>query len=125
MISMDDRDPPWMNRYIKNLFAAINDFHQKIVLLSSNMDNLFMFKNLQNQLIQSIHTVKQKHFNKISKKLCDRLTSAKCYWSLLKTTLNGKKVLCIPPIFHNNKKMYLKKTVKFLLLFANQCHELN
>ena len=30
--------------------------------------------------------------SKISKKLCDPLTSTKCYWSLLKTTLNGKKV---------------------------------
>ena len=30
-----------------------------------------MFKNLQNQLIQSIHTAKKKYFNKISKKLFD------------------------------------------------------
>ena len=64
-----------MYRYIKNLIVAINDFHKKSVLPSSSMDNLFMFKNLQNQLIQSIHTAKQKYFNKISKKLCDRLTS--------------------------------------------------
>ena len=48
-----------MNRYIKNLIVAANDFHKKFVLPSSNMDNLFMFKNLQNQLIQSIHTAKQ------------------------------------------------------------------
>ena len=93
-------DPPWMNRYIKNLIAAINDFHKKFVLPSSNTANLLMFKNLQNQLIQSIHTAKQKYFNKISKKLCDPLTSTKCYWSLLKTILNEKKVPCIHPIFH-------------------------
>ena len=67
------------------------------------MDNLFMFKNLQNQLIQSVHTAKQNYFNKIKKKLCGPLTSTKCYWSLLKTILNGEKVPCIPPIFHNNK----------------------
>ena len=30
-----------------------------------------MFKNLQNQLIQYIHTAKKKYFNKISKKLFD------------------------------------------------------
>ena len=59
----------------------------------------FMFKNLQNQLIQSIRTDKLKYFNKISKRLCDRLISTKCYWSLL----SGNKVPCIPPIFHNNK----------------------
>ena len=61
LVTCDDRDPPWMNRYIKNLAVARNDFHKKFVLPSSNMDNLFMFKNLQNQLIQSIYTAKQKH----------------------------------------------------------------
>ena len=74
LVTCDDRGPPWMNRYTKNLKIAINDFHKNFVLLSSNMDNLFMFKNLQNQLIQSIHAAKQKYFNKISKKLCDPLT---------------------------------------------------
>ena len=31
LITCDDRDPPWMNRYIKNLIVAINDFHKKFV----------------------------------------------------------------------------------------------
>ena len=74
LVTCDGRDPPWMNRYIKNLIATINDFHKKFVLRSSNMNNLFMFKNLQKQLIQS---AKQKHFNKIGKKLCGLLTSTK------------------------------------------------
>ena len=82
--------------------VAINDFHKNFFLPSSNIGNLLIFKNLQNQLIQSIHTAKQKYFNKIRKKLCDTLTSTKCYWSLLKAILNGKKVPRIPPIFHNN-----------------------
>ena len=41
---------------------------KKIVLSSSNMDNLFMFENLQKQLIKSIHKAKEKYFKKISKK---------------------------------------------------------
>ena len=75
--------PPWI--------VAMNDLNKKFVLPSSNIGNVLMFKNLQNQLIQSIHTPKQKYFNKISKKLSDPLTNTKCYWSLLKTILNGKK----------------------------------
>ena len=55
------------------------------------------------QSIQSIRTAKQKYFNKISKKLCYPLTSSKCYWSLLKTVLNGKKAPCVPHVFHSNK----------------------
>ena len=68
LITCDDRDPPLMNRYIKNLISAINDFHKKFVLPSSKTGNLLMFKNLQNQLIQSIDTAKLRYFNKISKK---------------------------------------------------------
>ena len=71
LITCDDQDSPWMNRYIKNLIAATNDFHKKS---PSNTGNLLMFKNLQNQLIQSILTAKQRYFNKISKKLCDCVT---------------------------------------------------
>ena len=71
LITCDDQDSPWMNRYIKNLIAATNDFHKK---LPSNTGNLLMSKNLQNQLIQSILTAKQSYFNKISKKFCDCVT---------------------------------------------------
>ena len=123
LITYDDRDPPWMNWYIKNLIVAINDLYKKFVLPTSNTGNLLMFKNLQNHLIQSIHTAKQRNFNKISKKLCDPLTSTKCYWSLLKTILNEKKVPCIPPIFHNNKYVtdFKEKSEIFNSFFANQC----
>ena len=30
-------------------------------------------------------------------------TSSNCHWILLKTFLNSKKVVCIPPFCHNNK----------------------
>ena len=92
-----------MTRYIKNLIADLNNFHKKNLLYLAAIWTIFLFTNLQNQLIQSIHTAKQKYFNKISKTLCDPLTSTTRYWSLLKTILNGKKVLYIVPIFHNKK----------------------
>ena len=76
-------------------------------------------KNLQNQSIQSIHTAKQSYLNKISKNLCDPLTSTKCYWK----KVNKKKVPCIPPIFHNNKYVtdFKEKSEIFNSFFANQC----
>ena len=86
------------------------------------MDNRFVFKSLQNQLIQSIHTANQKYFNEYSKILCDPLTSTKCYWSLLKTILKGNKVPCIPPISHNNKYVadFKEKSDIFNSFFADQ-----
>ena len=122
LITCDDGDPPWMNRYKKNLTAVRNDFHKKFGN-PGNPGNLLMFKNLQNQLIQSIHTAKQRYFKKISKKLCDPLTSTKCYWSLLQAILNEKKVPCIPPIFHNSKYVndFKEKSEIFNSFSANQC----
>ena len=35
---------------------------------------------------------------KISQRLDDPNTGSKCYWSLLRTLLNGKKIPCIPCI---------------------------
>ena len=96
--------------FIKNLF-----------FLTNNTGNLSMFKNLQNQLIQSIHIARQKYFNKISKKLCDPLTSTKCYWSLLKTIPNEKKVPCIPPIFLLYVTDFKEKSEIFNSFFAYQC----
>ena len=54
--------------------------------------------------------------------LFDPLTSTKCYWSLLKIILNGKKVPCIPPIFHNKYVTEFKENREiFNSFFANQC----
>ena len=118
LITCDDRDPPWMNWYIKNLIAAINDFHKKFALPSRNTGNLLTCKNLQNQLIQSIHTAKQRYSKEIREKLCDPLTSTKCYWSLLKTILNEKKYHAYLLFFIiTSMSLTLKKRVKFLTLF--------
>ena len=53
----------------------------------------------------------------------DRATSSKAYWSILKTFLNGKKILCIPPVFHNTKFVidFKEKAELFNTFFAEQC----
>ena len=61
------------------------------------------FSSLQNKLSSLIKTSKQEYFSKIAKKLSDPSISSKIYWSVLKCFLKGKKVPCIPPIFHENK----------------------
>ena len=61
------------------------------------------FKSLQSQLSSLIANLKNKYFSKAAKKLLDRSTSPKTYWSILKTFLSNKKIPFIPPIFHDNK----------------------
>ena len=63
------------------------------------------------------------YVNKIAQRLGDPSTSSKCYWSLLKTLLNGKKSPCIPPLFHGYKFIvdFQEKSEIFNSFFANQC----
>ena len=62
-----------------------------------------------------------------SKKLMDPMTSAKTYWSILKSLLNNKKIPCIPPLFHQNKYVtdFKKKAELFNCFFAKQCSIIN
>ena len=45
---------------------------------------------------------KEQFYFPILNKLMDPATSSKVYWSILKTFLNNKNILCIPPIYHND-----------------------
>ena len=61
------------------------------------------------------------------KKLSNPTTSPKSYWSILKTFLNNKKILCIPPLLHENKFIiaFRRKAEMFHTFFAKQCSLIN
>ena len=122
-ITCDDRDPPWMNSFIKSLIRAKDNFYKKFVRKSNNVYHLCAFNNLQSHLNQSIQKSKQNYVNKIAQGLGDPNTSSKCYWSLLKTLLNGKKIPCIPSLFHYDKFIvdFQEKSEIFNSFCADQC----
>ena len=57
----------------------------------------------------------------------DSITSAKTYWSILKSLLNNKKIPCIPPLFHKNKYVtdFKKRAELFNCFFTKQCSIIN
>ena len=87
------------------------------------MCHLCAFKNSLNYLNQSIQIAKQNNVDKIAQRLGDPNTSSKCYWSLLKTLLKGKKIPCIPPLFHGDKFIvdFQEKSEIFNSFFVDQC----
>ena len=66
---------------------------------------------------------KEDYYRLLSDKLNDPHTSAKSYWSILKTLYNGKKVPLIPPILINNKSIsnFKEKANHFNAFFVSQC----
>ena len=94
--------PEWIVFKI-TLVLAKDNFYKWFVRKSNNMYHLCAFKYLPNHLNQSFQETKQNYLNKIVLKLADVNTSSKCYKSLLKTLLNGTKLLWISLLFHGDK----------------------
>ena len=102
-ITCDHRDPPWINNKIKQLIQEINNTYRIYILSNKNPQIFEKVNYLQNQLKLLTESNKERYYLRISKKLMDPMTSAKTYWSILKSLLNNKKNPCIPPLFHQNK----------------------
>ena len=58
---------------------------------------------IRSDLVKPIRSLKEKFNLRLSDKLSDPSTSAKTYWSIRKTFLNGKKVQLIPPLLVTEK----------------------
>ena len=120
-ITCDDKDPPWFNKNIKQLIQEKNNTYKSYILRDKNPQIFERVKSLQNQLKCSTEGSKKIYYLRISKKLMNPATTAKTYWSILKTLLNNKKNTCIPPLFHQGKYVtdFKKKAELFNSFFAS------
>ena len=82
---------------------------------------------MQTQIKTLTDISKQKYFSWISQKLESTNINTKCYWSLLKTFLNNKKIPYIPPLYHDDKYAcdFKEKSKIFNNYFAQQCSVIN
>ena len=73
--------------------------------------------------LPQLKKLKEQFHSRISTKLMDPSISPKAYWSILKTFLNNKKILSIPPIYHNNNHItdFIEKAQIFKDFYAKQC----
>ena len=112
-----------MHKQIKTLITEKNALYKRLKRRMANSKLLDKLDALQAKLQSSINFFQFKYYRKISKKLSDPSTSPKCYWTLLKTLLNGRKIPCIPPLFHDNKFItdFKEKSEIFNSFFAKQC----
>ena len=101
-MTFDNRDPPWLNKNIKNMINYKNAIDNK--LIRHNDSHLkFYLRYFQDQFNTKIEQAKRKYFENISHKLLNKNLNSKKYWSLLKIILNVKEIPCIPPIYRNDK----------------------
>ena len=113
--ALDDHQIKLMNS--KELVFHKSKLYSRIEKRNNSILNEQMLHNLEQHFSKSIENSNKKYFFRISKKLNNPNTSIKCYWSLIKSLLNGKKVLCVPPIYdNNNTSQPLKGNVNFSIL---------
>ena len=80
-------------------------------------------ENLTTELSNLIRDTKTEYHRKIAAKLVNPSTSAKTYWSIVKTFANAKKVPVIPPLLINNEFIsnFKTKADYFNRFFNQQC----
>ena len=76
---------------------------------------------------QVIAKRKEDYHNFLASKLNNPKTSAKAYWSILKSFYNGKKIPVIPPLLINNELIsdFKMKANQFNSFLASHCTPLN
>ena len=122
-----DRDPPWINKDIKQLILDKNHAYKSYISNDKSLQFFNQFQFLQTKLSSLVEESKNQYYTRLSHKLLDPKTSQKSYWSILKTFLNNKKIPCIPALLHQAKYVtdLKEKANIFNNFFANQCSIVN
>ena len=92
-ITIDDKDPVWMNKTIKPKNKAKNSLYKKYISNGRFESDFVYLEDLIIKLNELISSTKALCFENLPKKLCNPLLLEKTYWSVFKTFYNDK----IPP----------------------------
>ena len=97
-ITIHDKDPSWMNEYIKRKIMDKKVACKSFNTNNKNYDAYLKLQTVSTELSEMILKQKDDYHRQLSEKLNDSKMSAKAYWSILKHLFNGKKIPIIPPI---------------------------
>ena len=99
IISIREKDAPWMTSEIKRLIL------EKAKVYVKNGRNAIDSRSLREMRTSSKVVIKQakdEYYIKLGNSLNDHNIGQNKYWSILQHLLNNRKLPQIPPICHNN-----------------------
>ena len=120
LITADDKDPPWMNESIKRKIMPKKHASKSFNANKKNFDAYLKLQTISTELSEIILKRKEDYYCALSDKLNDPHTSARSYWSILKTLYNGKKIPLIPPCIKLVSN-FKEKANHFNAFFASHC----
>ena len=95
-ITIDDKDPVWMNETIKSKIKTKNKLYTQYIKNGRFESDFVFIENLINEINDLISSAKDLYYNNLAKRLNNPLLQTKTYWSILKTFYNDKKIPIIP-----------------------------
>ena len=97
-ITIDDKDPVWMNETIKLKIKAKDNMCKKYIQNGRFENDFVLLEALITELNKLVSTKKALHYENFGKKLNNPLLQAKTHWSILKTFYNTKNIPLFPPL---------------------------
>ena len=122
-ITIDDKDPVWMNETIKLKIKTRNKLYKQYIENGRFEGDFMIIETLITEINDLITSAKDLYYNNLANKLNNPLLQAKTYWSILKMFYNDKKIPIIPPLLIDNKFVtdIQSKANIFNNFFADQC----
>ena len=122
-ITIDDKDPVWMNETIRSKIKTKNKLYKQYID-NGRFESDFVFtETLITEINDLITSTKNLYYKNLAKKLNNPLLQAKTYWSILKTFYNDKKNSYNSPLLIDDKFVtdIQTKANIFNKFFADQC----
>ena len=122
-LTIDDKDPVWMNETIKSKIKIKNKIFKEYIQNGRFASDFVFLESLITELNELMSSTKFLYYENLAKKLNNPLLQVKTYWSILKTFYNDKKIPLIPPLLIEDKLVtdIQTKTNIFNTFFAEQC----
>ena len=127
LITVDDKDPPWVTENIKKLLKDKSKLYTQYIKIRRKEEDYEKILNVTTNVTTEISNSKKNYFDNLAEKLCDPKLNRKAYWSILKSFINWKKVPIIPPLLINDHFVsnFNEKANYFNDFFVNQCSLIN
>ena len=122
-ITIDDKDPVWMNGNIKSKIKTKNLLFKQYIQNGRFESDFVFLEKLITEINELISSTKNLYYENLAKKLNNPLLQAKTYWSILKSFYTEKKIPIIPPLLVDNNfvtDIQMKADI-FNKFFAEQC----
>ena len=122
-ITIDDKDPIWINKIIKSKIKTKNLLFKQYIQ-NRRLESDFVFlEALITEIDELISSTKNLYYENLARKVNIPLLQAKTYWTILKTFYNEKKIPIIPPLLIDDNfcNWYPNEGKHFQYVFAEQC----